>query len=158
MNNLLQSWKESKIPLHVVILELKKLLADKRWSEYYLSSENDDVLSYTNSLKFMKEMAHLSRCGYASSIFSEDLALQLIKDALEENLEYIGRWLMGNDTSMQLFIFADDPIGTIVYSSDLSIDDEVQYAILCLRKCDIPCKNTSGFFVEYIFPALINNI
>ena len=153
MSNFLQTWKENNTPFHVVVSELKRLLADKRWSEYYLCNENDDVMFYTNSLKFMKETVHLSRCGYASSIFSEDLALQLIKDALEENIEYIGRWILSDDSSMQLFLFADDPIGTVVFSSDLSVDEEVQYAIICLRKCDVPCRNTSGFFVEYIFPV-----
>ena len=128
------------------------MLADRRWSEHFLSNENDDIQSYTSSMKYMSETVHLSRCGYASSIFSEDLALQLIKDALTENIEHIAKWLIFEDsTSMNIMIIADNEIGTIVYN-DQSIDETIQYALMCLRKCDIPSRNTSGFYVEFIFP------
>lgn len=156
MNNLLQTWQKNGTPIYTVVAELKRMLTDKYWSSYFLHNENDDAVSYTNSLAYMKNTVHLSRCGYASSIYSEDLALQLIKDALSENIANIAKWLLSDDTSMQIFIVADDsPIGTVVYK-DHTIDEEVPYALMCLRKCDIPCKNASGFFVEYIFP--ISNI
>lgn len=152
MSNMIQKWKNDKTPLFVVVAELKQMLTDKRWTEHFLCSETGDIQSYTSSLKYMFETVHLSRCGYASSIFSEDLALQLIKDALNENIEHIAKWLiLEESTSMNIMIIADNEIGTIVYK-DQSIDETVQYALMCLRKCDIPSRNTSGFYVEFIFP------
>ena len=144
--------EKDKTPLFVVVAELKQILEDRRWSENFLSNENDDIQSYTSSMKYMFETVHLSRCGYASSIFSEDLALQLIKDALTENIEHIAKWLIFEEnTSMNIMIIADNEIGTIVYK-DLSTDETIQYALMCLRKCDSPCRNSSGFYVEFIFP------
>lgn len=152
MINLLQKWKNDNAPLFVVIAELKKLLAGRRWSEFFLCSESGDVQSYTSSLKYMRETVHLSHCGYASSIFSEDLALQLIRDALTENIEHIAKWLiLDESTSMNILVVADNEIGTIVFN-DMSIDETIQYALMCLRKCDSPCRNSSGFYVEFIFP------
>jgi hypothetical protein len=150
MNNLLQTWKKNGTPIYTVVAELKRMLTDKYWGTYFIVSDQGEQLTYTYTLEYMQRTVHLSRCGYASSIYSEDLALQLIKDALSENIANIAKWLLSDDTSMQIFIVADE-IGTVVYK-DHTIDEEVPYALMCLRKCDIPCKNASGFFVEYIFP------
>ena len=150
--NKLQEWQKHKTPAHTIINELKGMLSDKYWGTYYLCNENDDVMAYTNTLNYMRKTVHLSKCGYASSIYSEDLALQLIRDAISENINNIARWLKSEDSSIQIFIFADNPIGTVVFK-DRSVDENVQYALMCLRKCDMPCKNASGFFVEFIFPV-----
>ena len=151
--NKLQEWQKHKTPAHTIINELKGMLSDKYWGTYYLCNENDDVMVYTNTLNYMRKTVHLSKCGYASSIYSEDLALELIRNALSENINNIAKWLRSDDTSMQIMILGTSTtIGTVVFK-DQSIDEEVPYALMCLRKCDTPCKNASGFFVEYIFPV-----
>ena len=152
MKTFVQEWLENNATTRDVVKDLKGMLNDKKWTSFFTHSEIDEPVTYTHSMNFMCKTVHLSKCGYASSIYSEDLALQLIKDALSENIKSIAKWLLNSDSTMQIFVFADDPIGSAVFKEDKSVDDEVPYAIMCLRKLDEMCCNTSGFMVEYIFP------
>ena len=152
MKTFIQEWHENNATTRTVIKDLKGMLNDKKWTSFFTHSEIDEPVTYTHSMNFMYKTVHLSKCGYASSIYSEDLALQLIRDALYENIKNIAKWLLSSDSTKQVFIFADDPIGTAVFKEDKSVDEEVPYAIMCLRKFDDMCSNASGFYVEYIFP------
>ena len=152
MSTKIQEWHKNKATLPDVIADLKKMLEDKCWNSFFTHDESDNGVIYTSSKKYMLETVRLSHCGYASSVFSESLALQLINDALNENVEHIARWLLfSSDSSMSVMIFGDGPLGMVVF--DDRSTTEVQYVLMCLRKCEAPCHNSSGFFVEFLIPV-----
>lgn len=151
----IQKWQKDNASVIQIIAELKNMVSDKYWDTYFTKGDRGEQVAYTSSLDYMYRTVHLSHCGYASTIYSEDLALQLIRDALYENVEHIARWIKSNDTSMQIMIFGSpEPIGSILYYKDRErrLDESASYAVMCLRKNDIPCKNASGFFVEFLYP------
>ncbi len=151
----LKKWQKDNTPIPKIIVELKNMVLDKYWDTYFLIGDNGEHQIYTSTLDYMYKTVHLSRCGYASTIYSEDLALQLIRDALSENIEHIARWIKSDESSMQMMIFGSSGIGSILYYKDRDrcLDENASYAVMCMRKNDIPCKNASGFFVEFLYPV-----
>ena len=155
MKTFLQEWYRNKATINDVIKDLQGMLNDRCWTIFFTHNNFDNPISYTSSLCYMRKTVHLSNCGYASSIYSEDLALRLIKDALTENITNIAKWLLDrNESEMNIFIFADGPIGQAVFKKDYTINDEISHALMLLKKIDGVCNNASGFMVEYIFPVV----
>ncbi len=131
--------------------DLREMLDSHTWTSHFCHCSNDKMQSYTDSLQNMKRRVNLSEIGYMSSVYSEDLALCLIKSCLDDNLYHIANFLLSEETSMELMgMMTDGPVGYIV-NRDRSVQ-EVSTVIISIRKSDKPCRNTSGFFVGYIYP------
>ncbi len=120
------------------------------WTSLFCHDSQDFMCSYTESLNSLKQLIRISECKFVSSVYSEELALDLIKDAIQENIPYIAQWIISDDSSMQLMGFCDN-VGYVVYK-DKSIDDTANYVVISLRKNEKPCRNSSGFYVEFIYP------
>ena len=147
--------KKEKLNLFQVQNDLIQMLSDKSWTSMFCHDEKDTVCIYTDSLQNMKKRVHLSEIGYVSSVYAEDLALVLIKSCLEDNVSHIARFLLSEDSSMELMgMMLDGPVGYVV-NKDKSVQD-ASSIIVSVRKNDKPCKNSSGFFVEYVYPIKIS--
>ncbi len=135
--------------------ELKKMLDSRDWTSHFCHSSKDKMQSYSDSLQNMKRRVHLSEIGYISTVFSEDLALMLIKSCLEDNISHIAKFLISEETSIELMgMMMDMNVGYIV-NRDQTIQ-EVSTVIISIRKNDKPCHNSSGFMVEYIYPVKLS--
>ncbi len=130
--------------------DLKAMIESHVWTSHFCHNSKDFMCSYSDSLNSLKHMIRLSKCQFVSSVYSEDLALDLVKDALQENIPYIAQWILSNDSSMQLMGFCDN-VGYVVYQ-DKSVDENASYVLVSLRKNEKPCRNSSGFYVEFIYP------
>lgn len=135
--------------------DLKKMLDSRDWTSYFCHCSKDHIQSYTDSLQNMKRRVSISEIGYMPSVFSEDLALCLIKSCLDDNIPHIASFLCSSDTSMELMgLMTDGSIGYIV-NRDRKVE-EVSSVIISIRKNDKPCQNSSGFMVEYIYPVKLS--
>ena len=143
--------QKEKLNVFQIQKDLKQMLGSKDWTSHFCHSSKDKMQSYSDSLQNMKRRVHLSEIGYVSTVFSEDLALTLIKSCLEDNLKYVSNFLLSNDTSMELMGMMDMNVGYIV-NRDQTIQ-EVSTVIISIRKNDKPCRNSSGFYVEYAYPV-----
>ena len=144
--------KKDKINIFQIQKDLKKMLESNVWTSHFCHCSQDHIQSYTDSLKTMKQRVAFSEAGYMSSIYSEDLALCLIKSCLDDNLSHIANFLLSDDTSMELMgLMTDGPVGYIVNRKRAV--EEVSSVIISIRKNDKPCRNSSGFYVEYAYPV-----
>ena len=143
--------KKENLNLFQIQKDLKQMLESKTWTSAFCHCEKDLMRNYTESLSRLKRRVNLSEIGYMSSVYSEDLALVLIKSCLEDNISHVAKFLLSEDTSMELMgMMLDGPVGYIV-NKDKSVE-EVSSIIISIRKNDKPCQNSSGFFIDYIYP------
>ena len=146
---------KDKLNLFQIQKDLKEMLESNIWTSHFCHSSNDKMQSYSDGLENMKRRVNLSEIGYMSSVFSEDLALCLIKSCLEDNIFHIAKFLLSDDTSMELMgMMTDGSVGYIV-NRDRTVE-ESSMVIISVRKNDKPCRNTSGFYVQYIYPVKIS--
>ena len=147
--------KKEKLSVIQIQKDLKHMLESKEWTSSFCHCEKDQMRSYSESLSLLKRRVHLSEISYMSSIYSEDLALVLIKSCLEDNISHIARFLISDDSSLELMgMMLDGNVGYIV-NKDKSVE-EVSSIIISVRKNDIPCQNSSGFMVDYIYPIKLS--
>ena len=146
--------KKEKINVFQTQKDLKHFLESNTWTSYFCHCSEDRMQSYTDSLKNMKRRVLLSEVGFMSSVFSEDLALCLIKSCLAHNIPHIAKFLLSEDTSIELMGMTDSSVGYIV-NKDKSVK-ESSNVIISVRKNNKPCRNSSGFFVEYIYPIKLS--
>ena len=82
---------KDKLNLFQIQKDLKEMLESNIWTSHFCHSSNDKMQSYSDGLENMKRRVNLSEIGYMSSVFSEDLALCLIKSCLEDNIFHIAK-------------------------------------------------------------------
>lgn len=121
------------------------------WTSLFCHNSQDFICSYSVSLNYLKNLIRISTSKFVSTVYSEELALDLIKDAIRENIQLIAQWILSDESSMQLMGFCDN-VGYVVYK-DKRIDDAANYVVISFRKNDAPCRNSSGFYVEFIYPV-----
>lgn len=131
--------------------KLIKLVKNQRWTNMFCRDERDCYVCYTQTYRNMCKDAEMLDIPYVSSVYNEELALQIIKKFVMNNAGQIAEWLAKPEKTNVFSYIHDTPLGIV---KEKGKDDfaNVFSAMITIRKCGNSNRNTSGFYVESITP------
>ena len=148
---LLEKWLNDGCSTENIERKLKILLKNQRWTDLFCRDEHDCYTGYCQTYAQMKKESELYDIQYISSVYNEELALQIIQKCVVENANEIAQWF-GRPEKMKSFLYvADEPIGIVRLKKDTEFTPSFT-VLLTLKKCGHSNRNRSGFFVSVIIP------
>ena len=73
--------------------KLIKLVKNQRWTNMFCRDERDSYVCYTQTYRNMCKDAEMLDIPCVSSVYNEELALQIIKKFVVNNARQIAEWL-----------------------------------------------------------------
>lgn len=148
---LLEKWLDEVGSAENIERKLKMLLKNQRWTDLFCRDEKDCYVGYCQSNSQMRKEIEMYDTPYVSSVYNEEIALQIIRECVEENANQIAVWF-AEPVKTQTFIYVGNtPIGIVRMQGSQDFTPTFT-ALLTIRKCGNSNRNRSGFFVESIVP------
>ena len=132
--------------------KLNKIIKNNRWTNLICVDETDKYVGYCKSLQRLQKELKIHKGPYASSVYNEELALQIIRECISINMQQIAIWLREPDRILSLLFIRETPLGIVLKQGNTDTES-VFTASIILKKSDKPNKNRSGFYVSHITPV-----
>lgn len=131
--------------------KLKQLLENKRWVDFFCRDERDCYVCYCQTDRELRKESEMYDMQYVSSVYNEELALQIIKEFIQTNAKETAEWLKSSEKTQTVVYVGDRSVGIVKMREDVGFTP-VFTALVTLRKSLCSNKNRSGFYVESIIP------
>lgn len=145
----LERWLAEGCSAENIGQKLKMLLKNQRWTELFCRDERDCYVGYCQSKLHMRKELEKYDIPYVSSVYNEELALQIIKKCVDENANQIAVWFAQPEKTKSFLCVDDTPIGIVRMQG--SQDYTASFtALITIQKCGNSNRNRSGFYIESI--------
>ena len=148
---LLEQWLDKGNSSENIERKLKTLLKNQRWTDLFCRDEQDCYAGYCQTYAQMRKEIETYDIPYVSSVYNEELALQIIQKCVVENANEIAQWFGRPEKTKSFLYVADEPIGIVRLKKDTEFTPSFT-VLVTLKKCGHSNRNRSGFYIESIVP------
>ena len=146
-----EQWLDKGCSAENIERKLKTLLKNQRWTDYFCRDEQDCYVVYCQTNAQMRKEAETYDIPYVSSVYNEELALEIIRDCIKENAKQIADWFGQPEKTKSFLYVGNEPVGIVKLQKDLEFTPTFT-ALITLKKCGHSNRNCSGFFVSDLCP------